>query len=171
MNTRNRKYVLLYLSLLVAFALQTTFVKEISLFGVSPSLILVFAICFSMVNDIFPSAIFSSVAGLLLDISSGRIIGFNAMLMLYLSLGIVYIGKEFFRETPRACVMLVALGTFIYELIFLIFSYTIFGSGHFFYMLYRVVFLEIIYNCVVSIPLYLYVQKFLKIRTGHTLFD
>ena len=171
MNKRKKKYVILYISLLVAFILQTTFLQGISIFGVAPSLILVLVICFSNSNDIVPSAVFSAVAGLLLDISSGRIIGFNAMLMMYLSLGIVYIGSEFFRDTPRATVMLVAIGTFIYELVFFIFNFVIFGNSHFFYMIYRVIFVEIIYNSIIAIPVNMYVQKFLKIRSGHSLLD
>lgn len=171
MNKRKRRYVLSYVSLFVALILQTTLIGELTFFGVAPSLVMVMVVCFSLMNECLPSAVFATVAGLLLDISGGRIIGFNALLMLYLSLGVVFIGQEFFRETPRAAAMLVAVSTFIYELIYFIFSFAIFGSSHFFYMIARVILIEAVYNAIAAIPIYFYVNKFLKIRGGHSLLD
>ncbi len=171
MNKRKRRYVLSYVSLFVALILQTTLIGELTFFGVAPSLMLVLVVCFSLMNECLPSAVFAAVAGLLLDISGGRIIGFNALLMLYLSLGVVFIGQEFFRETPRAAAMLVVVSTFCYELIYFIFSFAIFGGSHFFYMIARVILIESVYNAVTAIPIYFYVNKFLKIRSGHSLLD
>lgn len=171
MNKRRKKYVLLYVSLLITFILQTTVAEKIAVFNVAPQMLLVFAICFSMANDVVPSMVFSGIAGLLTDISGSGVVGFNTLLMLYLSLGIVYIGSEFFRDTPRAAIMLTALCTFLYELVFFIFTFAIFGDAHFFYMVYRVILPEIVYNSIVSIPIYLYVQKFLRIKSGNSLLD
>lgn len=171
MSKRRRHYILSYVSLFIALILQTTLMRELDFFGISPSLILVMVICFSLMNDIIPSAIFAVVAGLLLDIYGGRIIGFNTLLMMYLSLGVVMFGREFFRETPRASSALVAIGTFVYELIYFTFSIAIFGGSHYFYMIVRVILIESVYNAAVAIPIYFYVSKFLKIRSGHSLLD
>ncbi len=171
MSKRTRCYVVSYASLFVALILQTTLIRELAVFGVAPSLILVTVVCFSLMNDAVPSAAFALVAGLLLDISGGRLIGFNGLLMLYLSLGVVFFGQEFFRETPRAAAMLVAASTFVYELVFFIFSFVIFGGAHFFYMTARVILVEAVYNAIAAFPIYFYVLKFMKIRSGHSLLD
>lgn len=168
---RKMMYALAYISLFVALILQTTVVGEFSFFGVSPSPVLAIVVCFALVNDYLPSTVFAVIAGLLLDITGGRIIGFNALIMMYFSLGVVYIGQEFFRETPKSAVMMTVAGTFIYELIFFIFSFVIFGSGHFFYMLLRVVIIECIYNGLIALPIYFYVSKFLRIRRSRSLLD
>lgn len=171
MSKRKRRYVLSYVSLFAALILQTTFICELDIFGVAPSLIMVMVICFSLMNDIIPSAVFAAVAGLLLDISGGRIIGFNTLLMIYLSIGVVMFGSEFFRDTPRAAAALVAMGTFAYELIYFTFSIAIFGGSHFFYMIVRVILLESVYNAILAIPVYFYVNRFLRIRSSHSLLD
>lgn len=171
MNKRRKKYILLYVSLLITFILQTTVAEKIAVFNVAPQLLLVFAICFSMANDVVPSMVFSAISGLLTDIAGGRVIGFNALLMMYLSMGIVYIGSEFFRDTPRAAVMLTALCTFLYELVFFIFTFAIFGNAYFFYIIYRVILAEVVYNSIIAVPVYLYVQKFLRIKSGNSLLD
>lgn len=171
MSKRRLKYMLLYVSLFVALILQTTLICKLSFFGVVPSLILVTVICFALANDYINSAVFAAVAGLLIDISGGRIIGFNSLLMIYLSLGMVYVGQEFFRENLKAAVILVAAGTFAYEMVYFIFSFAIFGGSHFFYMIWRVVLVECVYNAILAIPVYFYVDKFLKIRGGRSLLD
>ncbi len=171
MNKRRRRYLAAYLSLFIALILQTTLMCELDVFGISPSLVLVLVICFSLMNDIIPSAVYAVTAGLLLDISGGRVIGFNALLMLYLSIAVVIFGRDFFRETAKAASALVAMGTVVYELIYFIFSIAIFGNSHFFYMLVRVIAFEAVYNAAVAIPIYYYVNKFLRIRSGHSLLD
>lgn len=171
MSKRKRRYILAYVSLFIALILQTTLIRDLEIFGVSPLLVLGMVICFSLINDCIPSAVFAVTAGLLLDISGSRVIGFNALLMMYLSIGVVFVGQEFFRETPRAAAMLVAVGTLIYELVYFIFNFVIFGNSHFIYMLGRVILVEAVYNAVLSIPVYFYVNKFLKIRSGHSLLD
>ena len=171
MSKRKMKYVLLYVNLFIALILQTTLICRLSFFGVVPSLILVAVICFALVNDYVDSAVFAGVAGLLMDIAGGRIIGFNSLLMLYLSLGMVYVGQEFFRENIKAAVILVAAGTLVYEMVYFIFTFAIFGGSHFFYMMWRVVMVECLYNALLAIPVYLYVDKFFKIRGGRSLLD
>lgn len=171
MSKRKRRYVLAYVSLFIALILQTTLIRELEFFGVAPLLILVMVICFSLTNECIPSAVFAVTAGLLLDISGSRVIGFNALLMLYLSIGVALAGQEFFRETPRAAAMLVAVGTILYELVYFIFNFVIFGDAHFIYMLGRVIAIEAVYNAIVAVPVYFYVNKFLKIRSGHSLLD
>ena len=171
MNKRNKKYVLAYVSLVIAFVLQTTLFQNLKIFGISPSLIMVLAICFSIVNTPLPSVIFSAIAGLMLDISSGRIVGLNAMMMMYMSLGISCYIKEMFMDTPRSAVMITALATFVYECIFCILSFVIFGNGSFWYMIYRVILLEVLYNGLVAFFIYFYTDKFLKIQVGQSLWD
>lgn len=171
MNKRKRRYILSYALLFAALILQTTLLGELTFFGVAPSLMLVLVVCFSLMNDCIPSAVFAVVAGLLLDISGSRIIGFNALLMMYLSLGVVFFGQEFFRETPRAASMLVALSTFVYEMIYFIFSFAIFGGAHFFYMIARIILIECVYNALVAVPIYFLVNNFLRIRSTRSLLD
>ena len=171
MSKKKRRYILSYVLLFAALILQTTLLSELTVFGIAPSLILVMVICFSLMNDCVPSAVFAVTAGLLLDISGGRITGFNALLMMYLSIGVVLLGQEFFRETPRAAAILVAISTFVYELIYFIFCFAIFGGAHFFYMIVRVILIECVYNAIITIPVYFFVNKFLRVRNIHSLLD
>lgn len=171
MSTRTRRYIMSYLLLVIAYILQTTLIREIAIFRVAPSLVLVSVICFSLVNEPVSAATYGGIAGLLLDISSGRTIGFNAILLLYLALALVIFGQEFFHDTVRSATFLVVLATILYEVVFTFFNFAIFGNSSFWYMIARVVLVEAVYNGALAPFIYLFFRKFLKIRTGHSLFD
>ena len=171
MSTRTRRYIMSYLLLVVAYILQTTLIREMAIFKVAPSLILTSVICFSLVNEPVSAATYGAVAGILLDVSAGRTIGFNAILMLYLALALVVFGQEFFHDTVRSATFLVILATILYEVVFAFFNFAIFGNSSFWYMIARVVLIEAVYNGVFAPLIYLFFRKFLKIRTGHSLFD
>ncbi len=170
-SKRKKRYVLSYVLLFVAFILQTTLVQKAAIFKVSPSLLLVLVVCFSLINEPIPSAVFAVVSGFLLDISAGRVLGFNALLMMYLALGIAYFGQDFFRETPRSAAFLVIVCTVVYETLFSVFNFAIFGEPSFWYVLMRVVVVEALYNGVVTLLLYAFCSKFMRIKSGRSLFD
>lgn len=170
-SNRKKRYVISYVLLFVVFILQTTLVQKAAIFSVSPSLLLVLVICFSLINEPVPSATFAVVSGFLLDISFGRVLGFNALLMMYLALGISYVGQDFFRETSRSASFLVILCTIVYETFFSVFNFAIFGESSFWYVLVRVVTVEALYNSIVTFPIYAMCSKFTRIKNGRTLFD
>lgn len=168
---RKKRYITSYVLLFVAFILQTTLVRELSVLNVAPSLLLVLAVCFSLVNDEIASAVFSLVAGFLLDISSGRVLGFNGLLMMYMSLAIAYFGQDYFRDTSRSAAFLVMICTLVYETLFSVFNFAIFGEGSVFYVLLKVVLIETLYNGIIAMPVFVMCRKFMRIKTGRSLFD
>lgn len=169
MDKRKVRYIYAYISLFVALVLQTTLIKKIAIFGISPTLILVFVICFSLINGSVPSAVFAGIAGLLLDVSGNRALGLNALMMLYLSLGISNLGRDFFQDSPRSAVILVFVGTLLYEIVYFVLNFLIFGSTYFWYALWRIILIESIYNAVVAIPVYFYCNRFLKLVASYSL--
>lgn len=75
------KWASFVLLLLGLYALQTT-PGLFAIFGVKPVPILALAVCLSMYEGTFASAMFSMVAGFLWDISSDKLFGFNGVIFL-----------------------------------------------------------------------------------------
>ncbi|MFZ2539986.1 MAG: rod shape-determining protein MreD, partial [Oscillospiraceae bacterium] len=75
------KWAIYSLLLLLLYTLQTT-PHLFKLFGVKPVLILPLVVCISMYESVMSSAIFAMIAGLLWDISSDKLFGFNAIILL-----------------------------------------------------------------------------------------
>lgn len=67
--------------LLLLYALQTT-PGLFSIFGTKPVLVLGLAVAVSMYEGVLPSAFFCMTTGFLWDISSDKVFGFNAVILL-----------------------------------------------------------------------------------------
>ena len=74
------KYFLYLLILIVLYAMQTT-AGFFSFFGVRPIWVLPFAVAISMCEDVVSAAVFGSLSGLLCDLGSQALFGFNGLLV------------------------------------------------------------------------------------------
>lgn len=79
------KWTLYYLILVLLLALQTT-PSFLSIAGIKPVLLVPFVVSVCMFEEIVPSAVFSMVAGLLWDVTSQKLLGFNALILLCLGM-------------------------------------------------------------------------------------
>ncbi|MDD3192857.1 MAG: hypothetical protein PHE47_03255 [Oscillospiraceae bacterium] len=75
------KYGIYGLILLVLYALQTT-AGAFEIFGIRPIWVLSFTVAVSMCEGIMAGAVFGAVSGLLCDLGSQALFGFNGLLML-----------------------------------------------------------------------------------------
>lgn len=75
------KWITFSLLLLVLYALQTT-PGLFEIFGTKPVLVLALAVAVSMYEGVLSGSLFSMVAGLLWDISSDKVFGFNGAILL-----------------------------------------------------------------------------------------
>lgn len=75
------KWAIYALLLLLFYVLQTT-PGLFQIFGAKPVLVLALAVCVSMYEGVMASAMFSMAAGLLWDISSDKLFGFNGLIFL-----------------------------------------------------------------------------------------
>ncbi len=74
--------ILLYIFILfVLYAMQTT-AGAFSFFGIRPIWVLPFAVAISMCEDVVSAAVFGSLSGLLCDLGSQALFGFNGLLVL-----------------------------------------------------------------------------------------
>ncbi len=75
------KYFLYILILFILYAMQTT-AGFFSLFGIRPIWVIPFAVAVSMCEDVVSAAIFGLLSGLLCDLGSRSLFGFNGLLLL-----------------------------------------------------------------------------------------
>ena len=102
--------------LIVAF--QTTLLGYIRIYGVKPNLILVFVICAALLNGKWEGTIVGLISGLVLDIASGAMLGFHALLCMYVGLLAGLIHKYVFRENYIIVVLMTFLISLVYGWVF-----------------------------------------------------
>ena len=150
-----------YLALLVLLILQTTLGAHIAVLGVAPDFVLVFVLCRCLTDRPIPAAAFGMAAGVLLEMTRGRLIGFHGVLMHYVGLGASVFGNNFFRGNLYVSVAAAFCVTVVYQLAYGFFNFFIFGGVDVGYLMLHVILVGALYNAVCAVPLY-----FLSKRLG-----
>ena len=82
--------------------LQTTLFPAFPFLGVYPDLIVVIVIIFAIFNGPVFGAKFGLLAGLLLDILTGQLIGLGALTKMTAGIASGFVGQRFFKENYLA---------------------------------------------------------------------
>lgn len=149
-----------YTLLIFIFALlQSTVLDYVKLFNVKPNLLMVLILVVAFQGNNVEGAIVGFFSGLIHDIISGRIIGFYALLGLYLGLCIGSLNKRLYKENIFAVIFFVFISTVVYEYS-VYFFHTVFRQRlELLYPLKNTILPLALYNSIVSIFIYIIVYK------------
>lgn len=137
-----------------AFLIQSTLLNELSLFGVTPNLILCLVTLFSFWFDGYGAMGAGIVFGLLQDLCFGELIGTAAIGYFVISLGIWLTKHLLYRDNVLSVFFLTLMSTIAYELLYWMILAALGGTAQILYML-SILPLLIIYNCGLTIGAYL----------------
>lgn len=105
-------------SLIIAFILQLSIVNEISIMGISPSLILVFLmITLYLFQNEVRTVVAAIVIGFCLDITVGSYLGVYALTLFLVAIFAIYCKGIFNNENIFSLIPLTLGGTIIYNLV------------------------------------------------------
>lgn len=160
------KWSIYSLTLIIIYALQTT-PRLFQIFGIKPILILPLIVCISMYEGIMPSAIFSMIAGLLWDISSDKLFGFNAVILLSCSVLITLI-CIFYLHTKLLNSMAFCLVTALLQgLLDFLFYYAIWKYDNVSIILVKDILPTILYTVILT-PLFYWGVKYINSKFSLT---
>lgn len=145
--------------------LQSTVLDYIRIYNVKPNLIIVFTISVALLNGNIEGAIVGFFAGLAQDMISGKMIGFYALLGLYLGLAVGSINKRLYRDNIFVVIFFTFVSTIAYEsaVYFLCFFRSIIqGRINLLYPLKEIILPEAVYNSAVSVFIYIFVIKLIR---------
>lgn len=141
-----RNYIIRQLFFLFLMSFSYVFVSAVTSGGTLPLLLIPCAVCYSVREDPFNSALFGCVCGLLNDSAQGTLIGFNAILLMWSSLFVSLLFHYILREHIVNFIWLDLTVILIQSLLHYLFFYQIWGydvSG----LVFREIFLpEMIYT-------------------------
>lgn len=143
----------------VIVLLQATFADYIKIYYVKPNLMIVFIISVALLRGNIEGAIIGFSMGLSQDIVSGKLLGFYALLGLLLGLIVGSVNKRLYRENFFVILFFTFISSVVYEWV-VYFLNTVFTSKvDLLFPLRNVILPEAIYNCGVSIFIYIMVIK------------
>lgn len=148
------KVLFYFFFILLFLLLQTTLIGYTAIYGVTPNILIVFVIVTALVRGNVEGGAAGFFAGFALDMMFGSVLGFYALLGLYLGIATGSINRRLFRENLLVVVFFTFVYSIVYESVVYILNTIMSGNMELLYPLTRVILPEAVYNCLVAVLMY-----------------
>lgn len=149
-----KRKITLAILILVCFLLQTTVFRSLEMGQVAPNLLIILTISFGFMQGKKEGLMVGFFSGLLIDIFHGDILGFYAMLYMYIGYLSGFFCKIFFEDDIKVSVVMVAVGDFLLNFGIFIIRFLFRGRIDLYSYLKMVILPEIVYTVLLSVLLY-----------------
>ena len=154
-----RRKITVTLIIIVCFLLQSTLFKALSFASISPNLLIVVCASFGFMRGRKEGMWIGFFSGLLLDIFFGSVIGFYALIYMYIGYINGFFRKIFFPDDIKLPLILISASDFGYNLLVYLFLFLLRGRFGFGYYLIHIMIPELVYTILVTIILYFVILK------------
>lgn len=139
---------------LICFVLQSTLMKWIALGNVAPNLLIIITAAYGFMRGKKSGLLVGFFCGLLTDIFFGEVIGFYALIYMYIGYGNGFFHRIFFKEDIKLPLFLIALSDLLYGFVVYVLLFLLRGRFAFGYYMTNVILPEMIYTIVLTFILY-----------------
>ncbi len=148
------RHILKVFMLLMALVIQSTWIKYTEILGVTPNLVLALVVAMGLISEPVEAGTYGFAAGVLWDLMWGRVFGVNALLFMY----IVLLGRALielmYKKGLFVSVMITFFSAILYEILFFLISFAIWGETGFLYLILRIIIPSSAYTAAVGIPVF-----------------
>ena len=145
-----RRKVNVFIIIAICFLLQTTLFQALSFASISPNLLIIVVSSFGFIGF---------ACGLLLDIFGSGILGFYALLYMYIGYINGCFRKMFYPEDLKLPMLLIAGSDLGCNLLIYFFLFLFRNRYHFQYYLWNIMLPELVYTMLITIFLYVIILK------------
>lgn len=153
-----RKFVLA-ITIVFFYLLQTTWFNALSLASVTPNLLIILTFAAGFMRGKKEGMLVGLFSGLLLDLFYGQIIGFNALLYMYIGYINGFFNSIFYDEDVTLPLGLVLGSDFAYNFVYYIFRFLLRNRLDFGYYMIHIILPEMIYTVIITIIIYRIILK------------
>lgn len=159
-----KKYIFIFLISIILCVMQQAVFSRIVIFNVSFDIVLVFIICFTLLNKENESFIFVIFCGLIRDSFFPYIFGINSILYIISFFTIILINKRIYRNAIIIPIFITFLLSIFKGLLYFAYFYISSIKFDFFTVTNSVILYEALYNSIASILVYRLVKKVLNLK-------
>ena len=149
-----RRKLILGVVILLTFLLQGTVFQSLSIASIAPNLLLILTVSFGFMRGKREGLFVGFFCGILLDIFYGNIIGFNAIVYMYIGFINGFLYKVFYDEDVKVPMVLVAVSDIGYGVIVYALQFMLRGRFDFFGYLRHIIIPEMVYTVLITVILY-----------------
>ena len=154
-----KRKIIVILTVIICFLLQSTIFKFLSFASISPNLLIIVTSSFGFMRGKKEGMVIGFFSGLLIDIFYGSVIGLYALLYMYVGYTNGLFRKMFFPEDIKLPMLLIAVSDFSCSLIIYFLLFLFRGKFDILYYLLNIMIPELVYTMVVTIFLYFIILK------------
>lgn len=149
-----RRILTLGALILLTFILQGTIFQELSVASIAPNLLLILTVSFGFIRGKKEGLFVGFFCGFLIDIFYGNLIGFYALLYMYIGYmnGMVY--NIFYDEDVKVPMFLVAISDIVYGFAVYGLQFMLRGRLHIFNYIRNIILPEMVYTVLITIVFY-----------------
>ena len=154
-----RRKITVFLIIVVCFLLQTTLFQTLSFASIAPNLLIVVVSSFGFMRGRKEGMWIGLFSGLLVDVFFGSVIGFYALIYMYIGYMNGFFRKIFFPEDIKLPLILISASDLGYNLLVYFFLFFLRGKFQFGYYILHIMIPELVYTIVITIALYFVILK------------
>ena len=149
-----RRKISVFLIIVVCYLLQSTVFEALSFASITPNLLIVAVSAFGFMRGKKEGLIIGFFCGLLLDIFTGSVLGFYALIYMYIGFCNGFLYKIFFDEDVKVPMVLVAGSDIAYGVLVYGLQFMLRGRLDFFSYLQHIILPEMVYTVLLTAVLY-----------------
>jgi rod shape-determining protein MreD len=146
--------IILAATILIFYLLQTTLFKSVALASVSPNLFIILTVAAGFMRGKREGLYVGFFCGLMLDLYYGQVIGFQALLYMYIGYINGFFHNLFYDDEITLPLGLVLGSDFIYNFVYYVFRFLLRNRLDFGYYFMHIILPEMIYTIVITIFIY-----------------
>ena len=140
--------------ILLSFLLQGTFFRALSLNGIVPNLMIIVTASYGFMRGRRSGLLTGFFSGLLIDIFFGDLLGYYALIYMYIGYTNGIFRKTFFPEDIKLPLLLILGSDFAYSIICYVLSFLLKGRLNFGHYFINIIIPELVYTIVITCILY-----------------
>lgn len=149
-----KRFIVTAFFIFICFLLQCTVFRALAFGGIVPNLLIVLTASFGFMRGEKTGLLIGFFSGLLVDIFFGSVIGFYALIYMYIGYMNGKFSAIFYPEDIKLPITLILCSDFFYGLICYVILFLLRGKFDFSYYLVHIIFPEMVYTVVVTLFLY-----------------
>ncbi|MCD8038135.1 MAG: rod shape-determining protein MreD [Lachnospiraceae bacterium] len=149
-----KRNIILFFVIITGFVLQTTLFQTLSFGGISPNILIIITASYGFMFGKQYGMVVGFLCGLLMDVFYGDVLGFYALIYLYIGAANGIFNSLFYQEDIKLPLLLITASDLCYSLVCYILLYLLRGRFNFVFYLRNIIAPEIVYTIFVTVFLY-----------------
>ena len=154
-----RRKIIVTLIIIVCYLLQTTLFRTLSFASISPNILIVVVSSFGFMRGRKEGMWIGFFCGLLLDIFNGGVLGFYALLYMYVGYANGMFRKLFYPDDIKMPMLLITGSDVAVNLVIYFFMFLFRNRFNLSYYFFKIILPELVYTMIVTIFLYIILLK------------